>query len=91
MTEQIWKRWQQQYLSSLQQRQKWTTKQANPKVNDIVILKEDNIPMLQWPLARIERLHPGKDGIVRVVTIRTPKGQYVRPLSKLAPLPVSAD
>ena len=36
-----------------------------------------------WPLARIIKTHPGKDGKVRVVTIRM-KGRYLqRPVNKL--------
>nr|XP_029729299.1 uncharacterized protein LOC109410486 [Aedes albopictus] len=30
---------------------------------------DDNLPPLQWNLARVEELHPGKDGHVRVVTL----------------------
>lgn len=87
MTECLWKKWRLHYLSSLQQRSKWTTSTPNPSVDDVVILMEDNIPMLQWPIARIIKLHPGRDGIARVATIKTSKGIYTRPLVKLAPLP----
>ena len=37
----------------------------------LVLVKEDNIPCMQWPLARNYQLHPGKDGVVRTVTLKT--------------------
>ena len=32
----------------------------------------------RWPLARVIEVHPGQDGKVRVVTIKTAKGLYTR-------------
>ncbi|CAK1595282.1 unnamed protein product [Parnassius mnemosyne] len=37
----------------------------------------------------IEALHPGPDGIVRCVTLRTQKSTLQRPVNKLSPLPYS--
>lgn len=85
----FWKRWHNEYLTSLQQRQKWRTPRENIKLNDIVVLREPNIPQSHWVLARVIKLHPGKDGKVRIVTIKTSKGEYKRPVIKLAPLPSS--
>ena len=39
----------------------------------LVLLREDNTTPLQWPKAVVANTHPGKDGIVRVVTIHTPR------------------
>uniref|UniRef100_A0A182NQA2 DUF5641 domain-containing protein n=1 Tax=Anopheles dirus TaxID=7168 RepID=A0A182NQA2_9DIPT len=56
-------------------------------LNSRLIIKEDNIPSTRWPLARIVESHPGKDGVVRVVTLRTAKGvQITRPIVKLCVL-----
>ena len=40
----------------------------------------------QWPIARIVKTYPGKDGQVRVVDVRTSSGIYKRPITKLVPL-----
>ena len=40
----------------------------------------------KWPLARIIEVHPGRDGKVRVVTLRTDKGVYKRPIVNIVPL-----
>ncbi|KAJ8969338.1 hypothetical protein NQ314_001807 [Rhamnusium bicolor] len=53
-----------------------------------VLLKEYNTPPLQWPLARVIRVLPGRDGRVRVVEIKTQSGIYTRPITKLCVLPL---
>lgn len=83
----IWDRWSKEYLCRLQARPKWNKIQRNIKVGDIVLLlHEKNLPG-QWPLAKVEELHPGPDGLVRVVTIYC-NGKYIkRPISKICFLP----
>ncbi|GFT77322.1 DUF5641 domain-containing protein [Trichonephila clavipes] len=76
------------YLSNLQNRTKWKSPNHNFKVGEIVIIKEDNIPPATWPLGKVIETHPGKDGVVRVVTLRTVKGRFKRPIHKLCKLPL---
>lgn len=88
MTQDFWRRWQTEYLNTLQQRYKWQTPVSSPSVGDVVVIKDENLPPTKWLLARVEQLHPGTDNLVRVVTLRTPAGNDLkRPLSKLIPLP----
>ena len=84
----FWKRWHLEYLNSLQQRCKWKTSQPNITEGDVVILKDDNLPPSIWPLGRVMTLHPGTDGNVRVVTVKTVKGLYKRPVVKIVKLPI---
>ena len=44
---------------------------------------EPNQPRGIWPLGRIVSTHPGQDGIVRAVTVRTQYGEYKTPITKL--------
>ncbi|KAL0901649.1 hypothetical protein ABMA27_006857 [Loxostege sticticalis] len=44
MVNRFWKRWSKEYLVNLNQRYKWSVKQSEPNINDVVIIKEDNIP-----------------------------------------------
>lgn len=88
MKQSFWKRFYKEYLNSLQQRNKWKNHQPNLSVNDIVILREENMPPGLWPLGRITEVHPGTDGLVRVVTVKTINGQFKRPISKVTLLPV---
>ncbi|XP_054257637.1 uncharacterized protein LOC128982723 [Macrosteles quadrilineatus] len=82
----IWRRWQLEYLHSLQQRSKWTTPHENLKTGDLVLI-HSNSPPLTWPLGRIVSTHPGADGTVRVVTVKTVSGTFTRPVHKVFPLP----
>lgn len=87
LVQHYWKRWRQEYLFTLQSRQKWNTITNPPSEGMIVIIIHDNLPPLNWPLAVIERLYPGKDGTARVALVKTRTGSYVRPVAKLCPLP----
>ena len=41
----------------------------NFKVGDIVLLKEENVPRNQWPLAKITETLASDDGLVRSVML----------------------
>ncbi|XP_065087242.1 uncharacterized protein LOC135708976 [Ochlerotatus camptorhynchus] len=88
LLQQFWQRWHIEYLCTLQSRSKWINPPVHIQTGQLVLLKEDNVAPIQWPTARIVDLHPGKDGITRVVTLKTPTGQYTRPVSKIAILPI---
>lgn len=88
MHKNFWDRWSKEYLHSLQQRAKWHQPSRCIQVDTLVLVKHDNKPPNQWDLARIVKVHPGPDGIVRVVTLKGVTGQYQRPVVKLCPLPV---
>ena len=50
-----------------------------------MVLQEDNIVLMKWPLARVVDVHTtGNDGLVRVVTVKTSAGTYKRPITKIA-------
>jgi Family of unknown function (DUF5641)/Integrase zinc binding domain len=84
--QQFWKRWTREYLHSLQMRQK-NFKRMDVKPGQLVLVKDEATPSLKWPLARIHRTIPGKDGIVRAVELKTAKGFLLRPITQLALLP----
>ena len=84
----FWKRWSIEYLNELNIRQKWHVNTENPKEGMLVLVKEDNVPCMRWPLARIHQLHPGKEGVVRSVTLKTANRLIKRPLRKIAVLPI---
>lgn len=80
-------RWQSEYLYRLQQYPKWTKPSLNIQINDLVLLKDPSHPPPNWPLARVIKIHPGDDGLVRVVTVRTPNSEFKRCIIKICPLP----
>ncbi|KYN14636.1 hypothetical protein ALC57_13143, partial [Trachymyrmex cornetzi] len=64
----LWKRWAAEYVAKLQSRVKWKTQRENLQVNDLVLLKEDNLAPLKWKIGRVTEVHPGMDNLVRVAT-----------------------
>ncbi|XP_047510573.1 uncharacterized protein LOC125053303 [Pieris napi] len=80
-------RWKVEYLHLLQSRTKWNT-QANPvTIGTIVVIVTDNVSPLSWPLGKVMEIYPGKDGVCRVVLVKTATGVYKRPVVRLCPLP----
>lgn len=73
----FWCRWRKEYLTSLQIKTKWLKDTDQIQVGSLAILREDNAPPLQWPLVRIEKVHPGEDKIIRVVTVRMANGNIL--------------
>ena len=68
---------------SLRRYTKWHHPTRNVQVGDVVVLQEDNMVPTKWPLAKVIQTHTGKDGFVRVVTIKTATGTYKRPVTKI--------
>lgn len=87
MVRDFWKRWHIEYLHTLQTREKWNTEANSIKVGTVVLLQQPNTPPLQWPLGRIVEVFPGRDGKIRVVSVKTKTGVYNRPVVKVCPLP----
>ncbi|XP_072398237.1 uncharacterized protein [Diabrotica undecimpunctata] len=83
----FWKCWSRDYLNRLQNKPKWFLPQENIKVDDLVLLIDDNAPPLKWPLARVIETLPSKDGRVRTAKLRTKDGIFIRSVVKVCPLP----
>ncbi|XP_058828189.1 uncharacterized protein LOC131688059 [Topomyia yanbarensis] len=81
-----WQRWRKEYLAELQASDR-RHRATVIKPGSVVILCDEYSPPVQWHLARIIDVHPGPDGVVRVVTLRTSTGTYTRPVSKICLLP----
>ncbi|XP_043461973.1 uncharacterized protein LOC122498348 [Leptopilina heterotoma] len=86
----FWRRWSTEYITQMQSRSKWKRRIDNSRLHlgRMVLLKDDNLPPLRWRLGRIEDLHPGTDGLVRVVSVRTSAGIVKRSLPKICILPI---
>lgn len=87
----FWKRWSSEYLTTLQERSKWVTAIPNIKVDDMVVVIDNQSPPLAWRLVRIVELFPGPDGTVRVARVLTNQGPITRPVVKLIALPTQRD
>ncbi|XP_066600003.1 uncharacterized protein [Prorops nasuta] len=87
----FWVRWSREYLHHLQERNKWRDPMTNFNIGQLVILKDDRYPTCRWPIGRITQLHPGTDGLIRVVSVKIATGTFKRPIVRLSPLPILQD
>ncbi|UYV77624.1 hypothetical protein LAZ67_15001762 [Cordylochernes scorpioides] len=61
------------------------------KVGDMVLIGQESLKRLHWPLARIIQLYRGKDGLVRVAKVKTSSGDKIRPIQKLYNLEITPE
>ena len=80
MVNDFWRRWNAEYLRSLNTLKKWTNATADRMVNvgDLVLIEEDRISRGKWLRARVVELHEGRDGLVRSATLRTADRKLLR-------------
>ncbi|KMQ90403.1 hypothetical protein RF55_9844 [Lasius niger] len=87
MRDHFWTRWSKEYYQHLQQLGKWRDRAVNLEIGTLVLLKDELLPPAKWALGRIREVHPGSDGLVRVVTVETASSRLTRPVTKICPLP----
>lgn len=87
----LWSRWSTEYLCTLQNRYKWSTKSAEPDIGTVVLVKDERLPPGKWLLGKIVKKHPGKDGLTRVVTLKMKGHLFQRPITKICPLNLQRD
>ena len=80
--ERFWSIWSSEYLRNLPPVVRGFNKRGNITVGSVVLIREDNCPRLQWPIARITKAFIGKDGIARSFEVKTATGN-VRPIKRL--------
>jgi hypothetical protein len=87
LANQFWNKWRREYCTLLYKRKKWNIQERNTQVGDVVLLHNEDLPRNKWPLARITKVLPSKDGLVRKVELLlTRNGKRVtlhRPITKL--------
>ena len=83
LSNQFWLRWRREYLSSLQPRQKWETKQTNISINSVVLVMDSNVLRCDWQLGRVIDVKGNDDNLVRSVTVKMSNGTVLeRPIHK---------
>ena len=86
LANQFWKRWMDEFVPNLLQRQKWFEVKRNFQVNDVVLLVEDTQRRSKWVFGRILETYPDKHGLVRTVLVKTQTSVVKRPIAKLCPV-----
>ncbi|KAI5756181.1 hypothetical protein M8J77_022798 [Diaphorina citri] len=87
----FWSAWYSQYLMSLRERNNVHFRQGKvlsvePKVGDVVLIKQPKQTRSTWPYGVITKVHLGRDNRIRNVDVRISNGQIItRPVSLLYP------
>jgi hypothetical protein len=55
LAQMFWKRWQSQYLQTLQSRQKWHKTERNISPGDVVLIRNKQTARNSWPLGMIRK------------------------------------
>ncbi|XP_046145460.1 uncharacterized protein LOC123988755 [Osmia bicornis bicornis] len=84
----FWSQWFRHYLQRLQSISKWHHPSNDIKTGSLVLLTNEHLLPSKWPLARVTEVHPGKDALTRVATVKTATTTLIRPITKLVILPV---
>ncbi|XP_055005215.1 uncharacterized protein LOC129407637 [Boleophthalmus pectinirostris] len=81
----FWKRWRQEYLTTLQARRKWKAEKPNIKEGDVVLLKDTQIKRNEWPVGIVVKAIPSDDKRVRKLEVKIVKQgsvkTYMRPVT----------
>lgn len=83
----FWRRWSKEYLCELNLRNKWKNSVKDVPEGTMVIMRDENVPPLEWRMARVIKTCPGEDGRTRVVELRTSTGITRRAVHRVCPLP----
>jgi len=86
LANQFWRRWMDEFVPNLLQRQRWFEERKNFQVNDVVLLVEDTQQRSKWVMGRILETYPDKRGLIRTVLVKTPTNIVKRPITKLCPV-----
>ncbi|GFT75690.1 uncharacterized protein NPIL_348541 [Nephila pilipes] len=74
------KRFREEYLSLLVQQQINKAGSKQVEVRDVVLVGYDNKKRLNWPMGLVTEVFPGEDNSVRVLRVKTSKGELIRPV-----------
>lgn len=88
MLKHFWNRWQDEYLTSLQERKKWRREKEPLRIGQLVLLKSENFPPSHWAMGRICELITSKDGKVRSVIVQTATSRLTRAVQKVCIVPL---
>ncbi|GFW21449.1 putative RNA-directed DNA polymerase from transposon X-element [Trichonephila clavipes] len=83
-------RFQKEYLGLLIQNKNKKGPLSEVRLGEIVLIGDDIKKRMNWPLAKVIRLIPGKDGKIRTVELKTRTGTMLRPIQRVYPLEVQS-
>lgn len=89
LSRKFWDQFIRHYLPELTRRNKHYGTEPELGIGDLVIICDEQQPRGRWLRGIITEVSAGADGVVRTATVRTAKGCYNRPATRLAKIDVS--
>ncbi|GFT65477.1 putative RNA-directed DNA polymerase from transposon X-element [Trichonephila clavipes] len=83
-------RFRKEYLSLLIQNKNKKGPLSEVRLGEIVLIGDDIKKRMHWPLAKVIRPIPGKDGKIRTVELKTRTGTMLRPIQQVYPFEVQS-
>ena len=74
----FWRTWLNEYIVNLPPVATKTKHVQKVNLGDLVLLRQDNVRRLFWPLGRIVKVYPGKDKIIRAVDVKMQDGTILK-------------
>ncbi|XP_063994494.1 uncharacterized protein LOC135172057 [Diachasmimorpha longicaudata] len=87
----FWDHWARECVHRYQQIYRWRKPTDDIKIGTLVLISNEQEPPTRWPLARVIRIHPGRDNLTRVVTLWKGNKETQRAIHRLVPLPINGD
>jgi len=85
----VWRRWVREIVARANLETKWQRDSGvSVKEGTVLLVLDDASARANWPLGRVVRIYPGKDGRVRVVDVLVKGKVYKRNVHRLVPLDV---
>ena len=81
--EHFWEVWRKDYIANLSSVVKGFNQKCEIDVGSIVLVREDNMPRLQWPIGVVVNVYLGRDGLIRSDDVKTRKGVFNRSIQTL--------
>ncbi|XP_068202710.1 uncharacterized protein [Palaemon carinicauda] len=87
---QFWRVWRKDYIANLPPVVKGFNQKCRLNVGSTVLVKEDHMARLHWPIGVIVNVYSGRDGLIRSVDVKTRKGIVNRSIQRLHDLEINA-
>ena len=70
LAEEFWRGWKHYIYSIGDKREKWTSPHRNAQAGDTVLIRDKNLPRMEWSTGTITETIPSRDGLVRRVIVQ---------------------
>jgi len=92
IVEEFWKRFSEEYLSTLRKRTKWLNSEKAPYIGQLVLMCDSQLPRENWPLAIVETQLSEDKKHLRRFLVRTASGaKFERHITHLVSLEMDTD